>query len=73
VTVVDEDGAWADALATALLVLGPDAGRALAVRERLAARFVKREPDGGYSEWATPAFEGILAAIPGRGAGTSHR
>jgi thiamine biosynthesis lipoprotein len=73
VTVVDEDGAWADALATTLLVLGPDAGRALAVRERLAVRFVKRERDGGYSEWATPAFEGILAATPGRSAGTSQR
>ena len=35
VTVVDADGAWADALATTLMVLGPDAGRALAARERL--------------------------------------
>ncbi len=73
VTVVDQDGAWADALATALRVLGPEAGRALAMRERLAARFVRREEDGSYAEWATPGFEGILAAIPGGGAGTSHR
>jgi thiamine biosynthesis lipoprotein len=73
VTVVDQGGAWADALATALLVLGPDAGRALAMRERLVVRFVNRERDGSYTEWATPAFEGILAAIPARGAGTSHR
>jgi thiamine biosynthesis lipoprotein len=60
VSVVHCDGAWADALATALLVLGPDAGRALAARERLAARFVKRE-GGGYAEWATPAFEALVA------------
>jgi thiamine biosynthesis lipoprotein len=73
VTVVHRDGAWADALATALLVLGPEAGRALAAREGLAARFVKREKDGRYAEWATPAFEVILAAVPGRRAGTSHR
>lgn len=59
VTVVDRDGAWADALATALLVLGPGDGRALAAREGLAARFVKREPDGSFSEWATRAFLGL--------------
>ena len=64
VTVVDRDGAWADALATALMVLGPDEGRALAARERLAARFVKRQKDGSFAEWATPAFESL---VPPRG------
>jgi FAD:protein FMN transferase len=62
VTVVDADGAWADALATTLMVLGPDAGRALAARERLAARFVVRQPDGQFAEWSTPAFESKVAA-----------
>jgi thiamine biosynthesis lipoprotein len=62
VAVVDPDGAWADALATALFVLGPDAGRALAARERLAARFVKRQADGSYAEWATAAFEAFVAS-----------
>jgi thiamine biosynthesis lipoprotein len=61
VTVVERDGAWADALATALLVLGPDDGRALAARERLAARFVRREPDGRFTEWASAAFEALVA------------
>jgi thiamine biosynthesis lipoprotein len=56
VTVVDRDGAWADALATALLVLGPQEGRALALRERLAARFVQRQKDGSFAEWSTPGF-----------------
>lgn len=61
VSVVHQDGAWADALATALLVQGPDAGRARAAGERLAARFVRREA-AGYTEWATPAFEALVAS-----------
>lgn len=61
-TVVHGDGAWADALATALLVLGPDEGRALAARERLAARLVVRQADGTYAEWSTPAFEALVPA-----------
>jgi thiamine biosynthesis lipoprotein len=60
-SVVDGDGARADALATALLVLGPDEGRALAARERLAARLVRREADGTYTEWSTPAFEALVS------------
>ena len=56
VSVVDRDGAWADALATALLVLGPQEGRTLAARERLAARFVQRQPDGSFAEWSTAGF-----------------
>jgi thiamine biosynthesis lipoprotein len=63
-TVVGRDGAWADALATALLVLGPDEGRALAVREHLVARLVRRELDGTYTEWSTPAFEGLVPPAP---------
>ena len=64
VTVVHRDGAWADALATGLLVLGPEAGRALAARERLAARLVLRQADGTYAEWSTPAFEALV--VPAR-------
>ncbi|HKZ33303.1 MAG TPA: FAD:protein FMN transferase [Vicinamibacteria bacterium] len=56
VSVVDRDAAWAEALATALLVLGPQEGRALAARERLAARFVQRQPDGSFAEWSTTGF-----------------
>jgi thiamine biosynthesis lipoprotein len=62
-TVVHRDSAWAAALATGLLVLGPDAGRALAARERLAARLVLRQVDGSYAEWSTPAFEAFLARV----------
>ncbi len=60
-TVVHRDGAWADALATGLLVLGPEAGRALAAREGLAVRLVLRQADGTYAEWSTPAFDALVA------------
>jgi thiamine biosynthesis lipoprotein len=59
-TVVHADGAWADALGTALLVLGPEAARALATREHLAARLVERRSDGSWAEWATPSFEALV-------------
>jgi thiamine biosynthesis lipoprotein len=42
VTVVRESVAEADAWATALMVLGPEEGMALARRERLAALFIRR-------------------------------
>jgi len=56
VTVVDEDGFRADALATALLVMGPDAGMALATREGMAVLFLLRT-ENGIEELSTPAFE----------------
>ncbi len=64
VTVVAADCGEADALATALIVLGPERGRALAVQRELAALFIVREADGGMSDRATPAF----AALGGRAA-----
>jgi thiamine biosynthesis lipoprotein len=45
VTVVAEQAARADALATALLVLGPDEGIAFAEREHIAALFLQRSGD----------------------------
>ena len=42
VTVVSEEAAFADAMATALLVLGPDEGFAFAERENIAAYFLLR-------------------------------
>lgn len=55
VTVVDARGSRADALATALLVLGPQDGVALAERENLAALFLVRT-SAGFDEIASPAF-----------------
>jgi thiamine biosynthesis lipoprotein len=46
VTVLGERAAYADAMATALLVLGPDGGTAFAEREGIAAHFLLRDDDG---------------------------
>jgi thiamine biosynthesis lipoprotein len=58
VTVVHSSVAAADAWATALMVLGPDEGMALARRQGLAALFITRGPGvGEFKESATPQFE----------------
>lgn len=46
VTVVARTSAEADAWATALMVLGPDAGSALAIRQGLSALFLMRDEAG---------------------------
>ena len=61
VSVVAETAMRADALATALMVLGPGAGLRLALRENIAALFVVREGEG-LDELRTPAFEPYLEA-----------
>ena len=50
----------ADGLATALDVLGPDEGYALAVEHGWPALFLVRDADGAISERATPAFAALL-------------
>jgi thiamine biosynthesis lipoprotein len=55
VTVIHRECMMADALSTALTVLGPEAGLAFAKRHALAARFLVRRPDG-FDERITPAF-----------------
>ena len=58
VSVVHRSAAFADAYATALMVLGPDAGMALAGRLGLAALFIERNANGpGFTERSTPAFD----------------
>jgi thiamine biosynthesis lipoprotein len=59
VTVVTDDCMTADALATALIVLGPKAGWALASRENLAAYFIVRGADGRLHDRATGAFAAL--------------
>ena len=56
VTVISTNTAYADAVATALLVLGPDEGHALAERLRIAAYFVVRTADG-LEEKTTSQFD----------------
>ena len=60
VTVLAEDTMHADGWATALTVLGSDAGHALAQRLGLAARFLDRSDDG-LQERMTDAFQAHLA------------
>jgi thiamine biosynthesis lipoprotein len=63
VTVVDESAALADAMATALLVLGPESGFNLARREGIPAYFQLRTASG-LTERLTPAFLALEAAEP---------
>ncbi len=62
VTVVSESAAFADAMATALLVLGPDEGPELATRLDLAGYFLVRG-GAGISELTTPEFD-LLRKLP---------
>ena len=55
VTVVDNDGWRADALATALLVMGPEEGMAFAEREGIAVLMLIRTSDG-IAEIESAAF-----------------
>lgn len=60
VSVVHHSCATSSAWATALFVLGPDAGFALAKRLGLACVFFVRDPTGlGYTRRATPEFESL--------------
>ena len=67
-SVIHTECAMADAYATALMVLGPNAGYDLAVGRYLAALFIVREDDGTFAEKQTPAFETLVSA----GKGDSH-
>lgn len=60
VTVIADSAARADALATALMVLGPDEGRAYASDRGIAALFIVGG-DGGYTDHATPPFHEFLS------------
>jgi thiamine biosynthesis lipoprotein len=63
VSVVAGSAMRADALSTALMVLGPEAGLRLALRENIAALFVLRE-GARLGEKRTPAFEPYLEEAP---------
>ena len=59
-TILHPSAMTADAMATALLVLGPERGFELALRENLAALFIIREKDS-FTEKMTPQFRNALA------------
>jgi thiamine biosynthesis lipoprotein len=61
VTVLHKSCMWADALATAMMVMGSDAAVGFARSHRIAARIVQRAPYG-FSEILTPGFEALIEA-----------
>ena len=65
VTVAHASAMWADGWATALNVLGPDAGLRLAREQKLAALFIVRGEDG-FQERYTEAFGALLTELPGQ-------
>jgi FAD:protein FMN transferase len=60
VTVVHRSTMLADAWASAIIVLGPEDGRALAEHEGLAARMLVRTPSGRSEEILTSAFAAMM-------------
>ena len=61
VSVVAPACGYADAMATALIVLGPEKGYALAVAQNIAAHFIVRATDGRLVDLSTPAFAALGA------------
>ena len=59
VTVLHERCMAADALSTALTVLGPTAGMAWAEERGIAALFVARQPDGSLEAHESRAFAAL--------------
>lgn len=55
VTVLDDDLAWADAMSTAIMVMGPEKGLAFAAARAMPALLVIRT-DTGFVEKMTPGF-----------------
>jgi thiamine biosynthesis lipoprotein len=72
VTVADASGAYADAMATALMVMGPDEGYALAQKLGLPVLFISRGT-GEFHMHATPQFERMMLAGPETALGMKHR
>jgi thiamine biosynthesis lipoprotein len=62
VSVVHAECITADAWATALFVLGPQRGLALARARGLASLFIVREAGGTLRDIASPAFDALDAA-----------
>jgi thiamine biosynthesis lipoprotein len=59
ITVISDTSMHADAMATALMVAGPDEGGRLAQEQKLAAYFITKTADG-FTERATEAFQKYL-------------
>lgn len=65
VSVVAPEGMTADALATTLFVLGPEAGmRFVEGCENAAALFITRDPEGHYRQMPSSRFVGVTGYNP---------
>lgn len=56
VTIIDQSCARADALATAMLVMGAEKAKLFALEHDIKAFLIERSPSG-FSEYSTPAFD----------------
>ena len=56
-TVLDALAVRADALSTALMVMGPDEAMRFAMEHSMPALFLIRRPDGSFEERVSPAFD----------------
>lgn len=65
VSVVASTAMMADALATALIVMGPERGPALAARTGLPALFIVRDGPGRLRDLASPAYAALAGAAAG--------
>lgn len=61
-SVLHPSCAWADAYATALMVLGPEAGRAFAEKQGLAVSLLVHDGQDSFDALNTPAFDAALEA-----------
>lgn len=61
VSVFHESCAWADAYATAITVLGPEAGYEFALAHELPVYMIIHDENAGFTEKSTPAFDKLRA------------
>lgn len=62
VTVLDDDLDWADAMATAIMVMGPEKGLAFAEAQGMPVLLVVRTKDG-FLEKMSPSFAGYVTPL----------
>ena len=63
VSVLHESCAWADAYATALMVLGPEEGLAFAEEHDLDVLFIIHDGEDGFREVMTPGFRESVESV----------
>jgi FAD:protein FMN transferase len=63
--VIDSSAARADALATAYMILGPEASEALARRQRQAVYFIYKSEGNGFEEFVSDEFAVYLVSDQG--------